>query len=217
MNRAQVYFIECSGRIKIGFSKDVQSRLRKFATGSPFKFSLLGAIDGDRYLEHRIHKHLVAYREHGEWFRDCDQVRSVYADLRDNGVAAFPFEEVAPPAPPRPRRDYAPRPQHAQMYECDRSPMHPALVRIEACMQRYLGMNSTYPMSVKREMAAVGFPSIESALRDVGALVDAQPDHDALGIRTNIVDLLPAAAVIAARLESALDHLFAPYSDKSAD
>jgi len=71
-----IYFIECSGRVKIGFSLDPKNRLSKVSADSPFPCSLLGAVDGDRNEEFRLHgiwSHLHAHRE---WF-------ILAADLRE--------------------------------------------------------------------------------------------------------------------------------------
>jgi len=65
-----VYFVECRGQIKIGFTtRDVRERIKEFATGNPDECKLLGAIavqEGrdDRYF----HQQFAVFRRRGEWF-----------------------------------------------------------------------------------------------------------------------------------------------------
>jgi hypothetical protein len=203
MSDCQVYFIECSGRIKIGHSRNVQERLKKFATGSAFKFSLLGAVDGDRRLEHKIHLHLVEYREHGEWFRDCSQVRDVLLQLSAGHNIDFKAAPAARIKEARPRRSVleipAPKPP----------PLRSPLIRIEACAERYLGPQSIYPAPLRREKAPEGFSMLHSALHAVGSLVDELPLRRASGDFADIEDVAPAAASVAAKLECDFERLFA--------
>lgn len=72
----KVYFIECAGRIKIGFSKSLEDRLRDLSTGAPAKLNLLGTVEGDRALEAKLHRSLRIHRVSGEWFTDCEPVRA---------------------------------------------------------------------------------------------------------------------------------------------
>ena len=75
MRMGKIYFLECDGRIKIGFSRNPDSRVRELATGAPAKLTFLGQVDGPISLETALHRHLRNYRVSGEWFRDCEQVR----------------------------------------------------------------------------------------------------------------------------------------------
>jgi hypothetical protein len=65
-----VYFIECpaNGLIKIGVSRNVESRLATLSTASPVELRLLGVIDGCRADEDKLHQRFAADRHHGEWF-----------------------------------------------------------------------------------------------------------------------------------------------------
>ena len=63
-----IYFIECSGRIKIGFSLDAKSRLNKISADAPFPCKLLGVIPGDRKTEAELQAKWKHLRCHGEWF-----------------------------------------------------------------------------------------------------------------------------------------------------
>ncbi len=192
MTKGQVYFIECSGRIKVGFSTDVQSRLRKFSTGSAFKFSLIGAIDGTKALERAIHQQLAVHRAHGEWFEDCSAVRLVIVDLLTSGPSAIGF--IEPPV-----RNVAPHEVSASFHRPEPSVIHPIIVRIEACAERYLGPGAPYPQEVRAARTPEGFSLIYSAVTAVEQLIGSQPE---------ISDVLPEAAAIATRLESDIAALF---------
>lgn len=68
-----IYFINSDGRadcIKIGYTRrDPQDRLRKLQTATPDQLRLIGAVEGERYLERMLHKRYQHLRIRGEWFR----------------------------------------------------------------------------------------------------------------------------------------------------
>lgn len=66
-----VYFAESrsEGRIKIGFSTDVESRLKSLKTGCPSGLFLIGTIPGDFELEKKWHTQWASNRISGEWFK----------------------------------------------------------------------------------------------------------------------------------------------------
>lgn len=63
-----VYAIECSGRVKIGFSMQPAKRLSKIASDAPFPCRLLGYWPGSEADELAIHEKFQDTRVHGEWF-----------------------------------------------------------------------------------------------------------------------------------------------------
>jgi len=65
---AWTYFLQAGkeGPIKIGSTRNLLVRLRTLATMSPIPLTLLGVMKGDH--EGRCHRHLGAFRAHGEWF-----------------------------------------------------------------------------------------------------------------------------------------------------
>lgn len=93
MKTSQVYFVECAGRIKIGYSADVKRRMHDLATAAPQRLTLIAAIDGAAQLERAIHKHLDEYRIKGEWFADCPAVRATIKRLATEGPSAVGFSE----------------------------------------------------------------------------------------------------------------------------
>lgn len=71
MNK-HLYIIQSdvTGAIKIGMSKNPQSRLRQLQTGSPYKLKLLTIVKGKGHLERSLHESLKPYKQSckGEWF-----------------------------------------------------------------------------------------------------------------------------------------------------
>lgn len=65
-----VYLVQAhpSGRVKIGYSANVDRRLRSLQTGSPEQLKLVSVLDLDRAGENEIHKRFMHLRVHGEWF-----------------------------------------------------------------------------------------------------------------------------------------------------
>lgn len=66
-----VYFIQAgdSGPIKIGYSDNVDSRLRSMQTGNHERLRLLCKVPGSYLDEGSLHKRFDIYRLSGEWFR----------------------------------------------------------------------------------------------------------------------------------------------------
>lgn len=91
-----IYFVKCAGRIKIGVSTDVETRLKALATGAAHPLSLLGTIEGDYRLEQFIHKTLSTYRVQGEWFSDCEPTLAVIDSLLRDGPSAIGYKNPPP-------------------------------------------------------------------------------------------------------------------------
>lgn len=56
-----VYFARIGKHIKIGFSTDVEQRMRSFTTGTAQEISLLLTISGDHGVERRLHRLLAVH------------------------------------------------------------------------------------------------------------------------------------------------------------
>lgn len=65
-----VYFIQAkeTGRIKIGYAKDVNKRLKNLQTSSADQLDLLAYVKGGRNLEKLLHEKFASCRTRGEWF-----------------------------------------------------------------------------------------------------------------------------------------------------
>lgn len=71
-----VYFIKAEGRIKIGFSDDVPTRVKQVLSAYP-EGELLASMPGDRELEKFFHRKFAADRIFGEWFTPTDELLSL--------------------------------------------------------------------------------------------------------------------------------------------
>ena len=100
-----VYFIECMGRIKIGFALDVRERLIDLQNAAPRKLKLLGKIAGDKFVERSIHHKLADHRSHGEWFFAVPEVRNAVKQYLAAGAIVEP-PLVNRRKVPRQRLDY---------------------------------------------------------------------------------------------------------------
>jgi hypothetical protein len=99
-----VYFIRAGdiGPIKIGMSRNVESRLAKMQTDTPMLLKLLGCIPGGKTEEHNLHLRLSAYRVSGEWFRpDPVVIAAVERELASHGTTdyLFPRAPFVPKSP----------------------------------------------------------------------------------------------------------------------
>jgi len=67
---AGIYFLqgEKTKLIKIGFSRDIASRIEGFRAGSPDALILIGAIDGSLVTEKFTQDEFAGDRRQGEWF-----------------------------------------------------------------------------------------------------------------------------------------------------
>lgn len=70
MSGPVVYAIRCTetGRVKLGWSRDLDRRLAHLRRMSPTPLELVATLDGDRHHELALHRHFAEYRRHGEWF-----------------------------------------------------------------------------------------------------------------------------------------------------
>jgi hypothetical protein len=69
--KGYIYFVqgECGGPIKVGYSKDPDSRFKTLQTGYPDILKMLLIIPGSEKTESYIHKMFDEYRINGEWFK----------------------------------------------------------------------------------------------------------------------------------------------------
>lgn len=87
-NIAQIYFI-CSPEtclIKIGYSNNVEKRVKTIQSISPFKVALLSHFSAHKSFEYYLHQKLNSSRSHGEWFKADDKVLSVIDISLDKGA-----------------------------------------------------------------------------------------------------------------------------------
>lgn len=78
IGRVHVYAVLSAGLIKIGKAVNVPKRVSAISTMNGAETKLLGyIISVPPHTEAVIHRHLAAYRKHGEWFEPADEVLRV--------------------------------------------------------------------------------------------------------------------------------------------
>lgn len=78
-----VYFIQSGdGHIKIGFSRNVASRMQALQVSHPTPLTLIGACPGSFELEGLLHSHFAPLREEGEWFKSHPALLEMMTRLR---------------------------------------------------------------------------------------------------------------------------------------
>lgn len=74
----QVYFLRANGLIKVGWSSDLEKRLKAYGPD----VELLCHYQGSRQDETLMHRQLRPYLAKGrEWFKDCNLIEDVIADV----------------------------------------------------------------------------------------------------------------------------------------
>lgn len=82
-----VYFALASSRIKIGFTRNWQDRLRTMRTSCPEEMDFIAVIKGDRTREREFHERFSHLRTRGEWFEATAELLAFIAELRKSGAA----------------------------------------------------------------------------------------------------------------------------------
>jgi hypothetical protein len=87
-----IYVIQAGlvGPFKIGYAREPQKRLGQLQTGNSEQLKLIKVVRGDRSLEKKIHRDLVAFRKQGEWFALTEDVISYISRL---GVVDYELED----------------------------------------------------------------------------------------------------------------------------
>lgn len=94
---SRVYFIQGGNAIKIGFSADLDGRIRSLNVGSPVVLTLIGSVEAGVSFERALHHKLKQYRIKGEWFSDVPEVRTIIDVVLMHGVSAIGYVEPVPP------------------------------------------------------------------------------------------------------------------------
>lgn len=89
--RERVYLMGCDAveLVKIGFSNDVERRLREVQCMSPVELRVLWTAPGSRAVEAALHARFAAVRRQGEWFalgEHVEAVRKLEAAVRELGL-----------------------------------------------------------------------------------------------------------------------------------
>lgn len=100
---SSVYFVLCESVpafIKIGHTRDAESRFQSLGYWNPFPLRLLCAVPGGKEEELDLHYMFDSARERGEWFRDCSAIRTLIGEIEAGSY-------TIPPRPARLRKEGA--------------------------------------------------------------------------------------------------------------
>jgi hypothetical protein len=78
-----IYFVECAGFIKIGWSTNWRSRLNNIQISNPLPIKVLLVIGRPEIFEKTMHRQFSKFRYRGEWFRDCQEIREYIESRKD--------------------------------------------------------------------------------------------------------------------------------------
>ena len=90
-----VYAILAGRRIKIGWARDLQSRIATLQTASAVELELLGSIVGFKRDERRVHERFKRYHVRGEWYRDQPTIRRFFGAASSLQVRSTTKPEAA--------------------------------------------------------------------------------------------------------------------------
>ena len=77
-----VYFVECNGKVKIGYSENPINRVSGFQTGNPEEITLIGYIENfGRNEEKLLHSMFKDYHCRGEWFDYTPEVKKIIEEM----------------------------------------------------------------------------------------------------------------------------------------
>jgi hypothetical protein len=81
-----VYFIECGGYIKIGYTS-LKARLSSLATANPYPLKVLATVEGDQQTEELLHNRFADAFHRGEWFRKTPELLAFIDEIVGKSAA----------------------------------------------------------------------------------------------------------------------------------
>lgn len=93
-----IYFIRSEDAIKIGYSRNPETRLGELQVGTQHTLELLGVMHGDMVDEGNLHKRFADLHIRGEWFRS-DRVLLDFIAGTAEVLEPQPVPEPPPPPP----------------------------------------------------------------------------------------------------------------------
>ena len=87
-----VYFVYCVGRIKIGYTTELNNRMNQFGTHGPMPPVLLLTIGADEEDEAAYHEMFAEDRAHREWFRLSYTLREFLESQFQGSTSILLFE-----------------------------------------------------------------------------------------------------------------------------
>lgn len=76
-----VYLIEASNRFKIGYSKNIDTRVRAFNTANSVPCKIIAVAPGGAQLEKELHKKFEFQRINREWFKPSQIILNEFKKL----------------------------------------------------------------------------------------------------------------------------------------
>lgn len=91
MNQGFIYAIadQSGAKMKIGYSKNPNRRLKQLATGSSDRLYILTKFHGDRELEKSIHRQFEKVRYNGEWMKASQELLDYINEKSDNNYVEW--------------------------------------------------------------------------------------------------------------------------------
>lgn len=86
----KVYFVRAGDAIKIGYSKEPKSRIRRLQTSSAVDLDVLGIIDGTMDDEKSLHCQFEYLHLRGEWFQTSPELLAHIATLTGKAAPIRP-------------------------------------------------------------------------------------------------------------------------------
>lgn len=71
-----VYFVKCGEFIKIGWSENWHSRIKRLNVDNPHSIEILLVLGRPKIFEKTMHRQFAEMRHRGEWFRDHPDIRA---------------------------------------------------------------------------------------------------------------------------------------------
>jgi len=99
-----IYFIECKlpkgvknrhkrALIKIGYTKNLDNRLRKIQTDNPFPLKVVFTLEGFEESEKGLHEYFKKCHVKGEWFRARPTIIQCIADAKNADIEVKNVQE----------------------------------------------------------------------------------------------------------------------------
>lgn len=82
-----IYLIEHENKYKIGFSRDINKRIKNFNTSHAIPCKIIAVAPGDKSLEKELHIKFSLHHIKGEWFLKKPSMINAFKGL--NGVLIF--------------------------------------------------------------------------------------------------------------------------------
>lgn len=94
----KVYFIQAEkdGSVKIGYTANIERRIKALQTSTPQKLELLAAIPASMAIEKSLHKKYKKYRISGEWFRSSQELLDDIEKYKSNGFEDSKLSKFKP-------------------------------------------------------------------------------------------------------------------------